>query len=128
MKHQITINQENKTQHIIHLDQHLPIKIKPLPKTVAYQIKDTQILATTTKTLLQTKINTIRQKNKTITQRIHMIIIRNTEIIPEIQIQTIKENPQITIHTTKPNEITIMLQKISIKSLIRFILISSLFF
>jgi len=51
MKHTITVNQENLTEHIIHLDQHLSITIQPLPRHIAYKIQDTPIITTTTKTL-----------------------------------------------------------------------------
>ena len=111
MKHTITINQENTTEHIIHLDQHLPINIKPLPNTIAYQIRNTPILTTTTQTLTNQTIQQIRQKNKTITQPTHLIIIRNTNNT-KLQEETIKENPMITIHHTKPNTITKTLNKL----------------
>lgn len=93
MKHTIQVNNTNTTEHIIHLDQHLPINIKQLPNTVAYQIQNTPILTTTTQTLEKTHTNTIRQKNKTITTQTILIIIQNTNKLPNLQINTITENP-----------------------------------
>ena len=103
MKHTITINQENNPSHIIHLDQKkIPITIKKLPKTIAYQIQNIPILTTTTKTLQKLTITQIRQKNKTITRPTHVIIIENTKTKEHLKIETIKENPQIIIHTSSP--------------------------
>jgi len=111
MKHTIKINTKNNTQHIIHLDQHLPITITKLPPNQAYQIQDTPIHTTTTQTLNQQTIHQIRQKNKQITQPTHILIIQNTTKTPHTKIQTIQENPMITTHTTKKQNITKTLQK-----------------
>lgn len=49
MKYTLTINIKNIAEHIIHLDhQELPLTIKPLPPTTAYQLQTTPILTTTT--------------------------------------------------------------------------------
>ena len=65
MKHTITINNQNTTEHIIHLDtKQIPLTIKPLPHNQAYQIHNTPIHTTTTKTLNEQTIQEIRQKNK----------------------------------------------------------------
>lgn len=113
MKHTITINQENNIAHIIHLDQeNLPIIIKKLPKTVAYIIQNKPILTTTTKTLKNLTIKEIRQKNKTITKPTHLIIIKNTKENQHLKTETIRENPQITIHESTPKTIHKTLQEI----------------
>jgi len=113
MKHTITVNQENLTEHIIHLDQHLPITIQPLPGHVAYKIQDTPIITTTTKTLQKETINTLLQKAKQITTSTHLIIIENkpNENL-KLQTKIIKENPQITIHHTTPENLTQTLQEL----------------
>ena len=103
MKHTITINQENNPSHIIHLDQKkIPLTIRKLAKTVAYQIQDTPIVTTTTETLKNLTITEIRQKNKTITKPTHIIILENTKERQHLKIETIKENPLITVHETSP--------------------------
>ena len=79
MKHTIQVNNKNRPEHIIHLDQHLPITIQPLPRHIAYKIQNTPIITTTTRTL---------------------------------QTETIKENPQITIHNTTPQKLTQTLQEL----------------
>lgn len=113
MKHTLTINNKNKTEHIIHLDQHLPINIKPLPQHITYQIHNTPILTTTTKTLTKQTIKQILQKGKTITQPTHLIIIQNTKHNnTRLQTKTIKENPQLTIHQTTPKNLHNTLQQI----------------
>ena len=113
MKHTITINQENNPSHIIHLDQKkIPITIKKLPKTVAYQIQNIPILTTTTKTLKNMTITQIRQKNKTITRPTHIIIIENTKTKEQLKIETIKENPQITPHRSTSEELHETLKEI----------------
>lgn len=61
MKHTIHVNNKNLAEHIIHLDQHLPINIKPLPHTIAYKIQDTPIITTTTQTLQKETITSLRQ-------------------------------------------------------------------
>lgn len=105
MKHTITINEENTTEHILHLDQHLPLTIHKLPSYQAYSIRDTPIYTTTTMTLNHNTINEIRQKNKHITRQTHMIIIQNTTKTPTTKIETIQENPLITTHTTTLEEL-----------------------
>ena len=113
MKHTITINQENNPSHIIHLDQKkIPITIKKLPKTIAYQIQNIPILTTTTKTLKNMTITQIRQKNKTITRPTHIIIIENTKTKEQLKIETIKENPQITPHRSTSEELHETLKEI----------------
>lgn len=65
MKHTLTINNKNTTEHIIHPDhQEVPLTIKPLPHNVAYQIQDTPIHTTTTQTLQENTIQQIRQKKQ----------------------------------------------------------------
>ena len=112
MIHTIQVNKTNKTEHIIHLDQHLPINIKPLPGNIAYKIQDTPIHTTTTKTLQENTIQQIRQKNKHIRHKTILIIIQNTKHTPKTRIETIKENPLITIHHTTPEKLTQTLQQI----------------
>lgn len=112
MIHTIQVNKTNKTEHIIHLDQHLPINIKTLPPNVAYKIQDTPIHTTTTQTLQENTLQQIRQKNKHIRQKTILIIIQNTKHTPKTRIQTIKENPLITIHHTTPEKLTQTLQKL----------------
>ena len=113
MKHTITINQENKTEHIIHLDaEKVPLTIKPLPHNTAYQIQDTPILTTTTKTLNKQTIQQIREKNKLILQKTILIIIQNTQNTPKTRIETIKENPIITIHHTTQEKLPETLKQI----------------
>ena len=113
MKHTITINQENKTEHIIHLDsEEIPLTIKPLPHNTAYQIQDTPILTTTTKTLNKQTIQQIREKNKLILQKTILIIIQNTQNTPKTRIETIKENPLITIHHTTQEKLPETLKQI----------------
>ena len=77
MKHTIQVNNKNQAEHIIHLDQHLPINIKPLPRHIAYQIQDTPLITTTTSTLQKETIKSILQKIKHITIPTHLIIIQN---------------------------------------------------
>ena len=57
-------------------------------------------------------ITQIRQKNKTITRPTHIIIIENTKRREQLKIETIKENPQITLHTSTPEELHETLKKI----------------
>ena len=95
MKHTITINQKSAIEHVIYLDNHLPLTIKKLPTNMAYKIHNTPIYTKTTRTLNKLTIQKIRQKNKNITTPVHLIIIKNTPHIPRIQIQTIKENKQL---------------------------------
>ena len=112
MIHTIQVNKTNKTEHIIHLDQHLPINIKTLPSNVAYQIQDTLIHTTTTRTLQENTIQQIRQKNKHIRHKTILIIIQDTKHTPKTRIETIKENPLITIHHTTPEKLTNTLRQI----------------
>ena len=113
MKHTLTINNKNKTEHIIHLDQkQIPLTIKQLPKNTAYQIQNTPILTTTTQTLHKQNPRTIRQKNKQITQPTLLIIIQNTITIPTTQIKTIQEHPQIKTHMTTKENLHITLKQI----------------
>ena len=105
MKHTLTVNQHNTTEHIIYLDRHLPLTLQALPTEVAYQVYHTPILATTTRTLQDQRIHDIRQKNKNIHTPTHLIIIKNTQHNPGLQIKTIQENPQITIHHTTKEKI-----------------------
>ena len=113
MIHTIQVNKNNTTEHIIHLDhQEVPLTIKPLTHNQAYQIQDTPIHTTTTKTLQENTIQEIRQKNKHIRQKAILIIIQNTKQIPKTRIETIKENPLITIHHTTPEKLIQTLQKL----------------
>lgn len=113
MKHTLTVNQQNTPEHIIHLDyQQLPLNVKPLPKTVAYQIQDTTIHVTTTQTLQNQTLQQIRQKNKHLLQKTILIIIKNTKHTPKLQIQTIQENPQITTHTTTQEQLPQLLKQL----------------
>ena len=114
MKHTLTINTKNTPEHIIHLDQQkIPLTTKPLPPQIAYQIHNTPILLTTTKTLKKQKINQIQQKNKEITTPTHIIIIQNTRRNnTRLQTQTIQENPQIKTHTTTHENLPKLLKKI----------------
>lgn len=113
MKQTITINQENNTQHIVYLDQkQVPLKIKPLPPTVAYQLENTPILITTTQTLQNTNIHTIGQKNKNILTKTILIIIQNTKTLPKLQIQTINENPNIQTHITNHKNLHKLLKQL----------------
>ncbi len=113
MKNTITINPDNNTAHIILLDrENVPITIKKLPKTVAYKIQNVPILTTTSETLKKLTINEIRQKNKTITKPTHVIIIENSKERQHLKTETIKENPQITVHATTPGKLPETLLKI----------------
>lgn len=113
MKDSIIINQRNNISHIIHLDQEkIPITIKKLPKTVAYMIQNVPILTTTTKTLQNLTITQIRQKNKTITKPTHIIILKDKKTMEKIKIETIKENPLITIHLSTPEKLHERLKEI----------------
>ena len=113
MKHTIQVNNKNLTEHIIHLDQHLPINIKPLPRHIAYKIQDTPIITTTTQTLQNETITSLRQKSKQIITPTHLIIIKNGyDYNIKLQTKIIKENPQITIHHTTPENLTQTLQEL----------------
>ena len=113
MKHTIQVNKKNTTEHIIHLDQHLPINITKLPQHVAYKIHNTPIITTTTQTLKKQTIHTIRQKNKKITEETILLIIENTSTNNiKLLVETIKENPLITILQCKQDKITRILQQL----------------
>ena len=113
MKHTIHVNNKNLAEHIIHLDQHLPINIKPLPHTIAYKIQDTPIITTTTQTLQKETITSLRQKSKQITTPTHLIIIKNGyDYNIKLQTGIIQENPQITIHHTTPENMIQTLHEI----------------
>ena len=113
MKHTITINNKNTSEHIIHLDvEKVPLTIKPLPHNTAYQLQNTPILTTTTKTLNKQTIQQIRQKNKPILQKTILIIIKNTTKTPKTKIETIQENPMISIHTTTQEKLPTTLKQI----------------
>jgi len=113
MKHTITINNKNTSEHIIHLDvEKVPLTIKPLPHNTAYQLQNTPILTTTTKTLNKQTIQQIRQKNKHILQKTILIIIKNTTKTPKTKIETIQENPMISIHTTTQEKLPTTLKQI----------------
>ena len=112
MKHTIIINQKSAIEHVIYLDNYLPLTIKKLPTNMAYKIHNTPIYTTTTRTLNKLTIQKIRQKNKNITTPVHLIIIKNTPYIPRIQIQTIKENPQISIHPSTQENLHKTLKKL----------------
>jgi len=112
MKHTIQVNRENLTEHVIHLDEHLPITITSLPHTIAYQIHDTPVLTTTTSTLENETLKSIRQKSKQITTPTQLIIIQDNTHNTKLETETIKENPQITVHHTTPETMTQTLQKI----------------
>ncbi len=104
MKHTITINNKNKTEHIIHLDQHLPINIKPLPQHIAYQIHNRPIITTTIRTLQKETITNIRQKNKQITtheytlyhNNIALKTYQNKQYLQLIQ-TILQNNPPLTL-------------------------------
>ena len=113
MKHTIQVNKKNTTEHIIQLDQYLPINITKLPNNTAYKIHNTPIITTTTQTLKKQTIQTIRQKNKNITEEIILLIIENTTTNNiKLLVETIKENPLITIHQCKQDKITRILQQL----------------
>lgn len=104
----IKINKNNTIETILQTNQNKPentkIKITQLPPNIEYQIKNQQITTTTTKTLIHTHINTLKEKTKHTLQPLHLIIIRNTHYNPYEKINKIEENIMITTHiTTKIN-------------------------